>query len=72
MRVCQFGSESTDSTLASCKRMKRVVKMVPYIQLVINFTSRLQKCPHVAIKFAMNVIFIITFMVPTKKLVSDY
>ena len=48
--------------------------MVPYIQLVINFTLRLQRCPHVAIKFAMNVtvIFIITFMVPTKKLVSDY
>ena len=46
--------------------------MVPYIQLAINFTSGLQQCPHVDIKFAMSPIFIITFMVTTKMLVSSY
>ena len=40
--------------------------------LAINFTSGLQQCPHVGIKIAMSPIFIKTFMVTTKMLVSNY
>ena len=46
--------------------------MVLYMHLASIFTSGLQQSPHVAIEYAMNTIFIISFMVPTKMLLSDY
>ena len=48
--------------------------MVPYMHLAKkkNFTLGLQQSPHVAIEYAMNTIFIISFMVPTKMLLSEY